>query len=32
MFHLRKAEKLFTKLKDYSKVSRVQELMATQPV
>lgn len=32
MFHLRKAEKLFAKLKDYSKVSRVQELMANPPV
>ena len=32
LFHLRKAEKLFSKLKDYPKVSRVQELIATQPV
>ncbi len=32
LFHLRKAEKLFSKLKDYSKVSRVRELMAAQPV
>jgi tetratricopeptide (TPR) repeat protein len=32
LFHLRKAEKLFSKLKDYQKVSRVRELMTTQPV
>ncbi len=32
MFHLKKAEKLYAKLKDYPKVSRVRELMATQPV
>ena len=32
LFHLRKAEKLFSKLKDHPKVSRVQELIATQPV
>jgi len=32
LFHLRKAEKLFSKLKDYRKVSRVRELMTTQPV
>jgi tetratricopeptide (TPR) repeat protein len=32
MLHLRKAEKLYAKLKDYQKVSRVRELMATQPV
>ncbi len=32
MFHLRKAEKLYAKLKNYPKVSRVRELMATQPV
>ena len=32
LFHLRKAEKLYSKLKDFSKVSRVRELMTTQPV
>jgi len=32
LFHLRKAEKLFSKLKDYPKVSRVRYLMTTQPV
>jgi len=31
-FHLRKAEKLFMKLRDYPKVSRVRELLAAQPV
>ncbi|NIQ00180.1 MAG: tetratricopeptide repeat protein [Nitrospinaceae bacterium] len=32
MFHLRKAEKLYVKLRDYPKIARVRELMATQPV
>jgi tetratricopeptide (TPR) repeat protein len=31
-FHLKKAEKLFSKLKEFTKVSRVRELMTTQPV
>ena len=31
LLHLKKAEKLYVKLKDYSKISRVRELMETQP-